>query len=53
MRAIALVLLTSLPLHAAAADITQATVTGGAVSGVAKDGIPIFNDVPFCRAAGR
>jgi para-nitrobenzyl esterase len=48
MRGIALlVLLTLLPVSAAHAQITQATVSGGAVSGVAQDGISIFKGIPF------
>src|SRR6187200_6709 len=52
MRAIALVLLTLLPVHAAHAQVTQAAikearVTGGAVSGVAGEGISIFKGIPF------
>ena len=47
MRGIALVLLAVLPVHAAHAQITQAKVTGGAVSGVAEDGIAIFKGIPF------
>src|SRR6478735_9188266 len=47
MRAIALVLLAILPAHAALAQITQAKVTGGEVSGVAEGGISIFKGIPF------
>ena len=58
MRGLALVLLTLLPIHAAhaqtpqgaskeTAHITQASVTGGAVSGVAEDGLSIFKGIPF------
>jgi para-nitrobenzyl esterase len=47
MRTIVLVLLALLPVHAAHAEITQAKITGGAVSGVASDGISIFKGIPF------
>ncbi|HTS54506.1 MAG TPA: carboxylesterase family protein, partial [Burkholderiales bacterium] len=47
MRSIALILLASLPLKAAIADITQVKVTGGTVSGTAENGISIFKGVPF------
>src|SRR3954465_15550173 len=57
MRGLALVLLTLLPVHAAHAQVTepatrqaaiqQVKVTGGAVSGVAADGISIFKGIPF------
>jgi para-nitrobenzyl esterase len=47
MRAIVLVLLAVLPAHAAFAQITQARVTGGEVSGVAENGISIFKGIPF------
>ena len=62
MRAVALVLLTLLPVHAAHAQTTQAAnkdvaakgvatreirVTGGAVSGVADNGLVIFKGIPF------
>lgn len=52
MRGIALVLLTLLPVHAAHAQtrqaaITEARVTGGAVSGVAQGGLSIFKGIPF------
>src|SRR5262245_16175762 len=46
MRAIALVLLAVLP-HAALAQITQAKVTGGDVSGVTEGNISIFRGIPF------
>jgi para-nitrobenzyl esterase len=47
MRAIALVLLAVLPAHAALAQVTQAKVTGGEVSGVAEGGISIFKGIAF------
>jgi para-nitrobenzyl esterase len=47
MRGIALVLLTLLPVHAAYAQVMQAKVTGGIVSGVAENGITIFKGIPF------
>jgi para-nitrobenzyl esterase len=47
MRSIVFVLLTLLPVHAAHAEITQARITGGAVSGVAGEGIAIFKGIPF------
>jgi len=52
MRGIALVLLTLLSVHAAYAQTTQAAikevrVTGGAVSGVAENGLSIFKGIPF------
>ena len=47
MRSIAFVLLTLLPVHVAHAEITQAKVTGGAISGVAQEGISIFKGIPF------
>jgi para-nitrobenzyl esterase len=52
MRALALVLLILLPVDAAHAQSTQAAikearVTGGAVSGVAENGIAIFKGIPF------
>ncbi len=47
MRGIALILLALLPVNAALADITQARVTGGAVSGVVAGGISIFKGIPF------
>jgi para-nitrobenzyl esterase len=43
----ALVLLTLIPVHAAHAQIAQAKVTGGAVSGTATDGIAIFTGIPL------
>ncbi|HXC60931.1 MAG TPA: carboxylesterase family protein [Steroidobacteraceae bacterium] len=46
MRAIALVLLAVLP-HAAMAQITQAKVTGGEVSGVTEGDLSIFKGIPF------
>src|SRR5882724_10838508 len=50
MRSIALILLALLPVDAALADITQAKVTGGAVSGTAENGIAIFKGIPFAAA---
>ncbi|HEY4214802.1 MAG TPA: carboxylesterase family protein [Steroidobacteraceae bacterium] len=47
MRSIALILLALLPVKAALADITQARVTGGAVSGSVENGISIFKGIPF------
>src|SRR4029079_18870820 len=47
MRGLSLVLLILLPVDAAHAQITQAKVTGGAVSGVAENGISIFKGIPF------
>lgn len=47
MRGIALILLAVLPVNAALADITEAKVTGGAVSGVVNDGISVFKGIPF------
>jgi para-nitrobenzyl esterase len=47
MRSIVFVLLTLLPVHAAHAEITQARITGGAVSGVAEEGMSIFKGIPF------
>ncbi|MEO8307348.1 MAG: carboxylesterase family protein [Pseudomonadota bacterium] len=47
MRAIALALLIVLPAHAALAQITQAKVTGGEVSGVVDGGISIFKGIAF------
>src|SRR6266498_548048 len=48
MRCIALVLLALLvPVHAANAQLTQAIVTGGAVSAVPGNGLTIFKGIPF------
>jgi para-nitrobenzyl esterase len=47
LRRIALILLAWLPVNAALADITQAKVTGGAVSGITDNGISIFKGIPF------
>ncbi len=47
MRSIALILLALLPVKAALADITQAKITGGTVSGTADEGISIFKGIPF------
>src|SRR5689334_9342430 len=47
MRRIALILLALLPVKAAFADITQAKVTGGAVSGTVENGISMFKGIPF------
>src|SRR6188768_2220342 len=47
MRGIALVLLAVLPFDAALAQVTVATVTGGAVSGVTEAGISVFKGIPF------
>src|SRR5262245_43126697 len=46
MRSIALILLALLPIEAAFADITEAKVTGGAVSGTTDRGITIFTGIP-------
>lgn len=50
MRGIALILLALLPVNAALADITQAKITGGAISGTAENGISIFKGIPFAAA---
>ena len=47
MRGIALVLLSLLPAHAALAQIIEAKVTGGVVSGVAEGSVSIFKGIPF------
>jgi para-nitrobenzyl esterase len=47
MRSIALAILAIFCVSAAHAEITAATVTGGAVSGTAQDGISIFKGIPF------
>jgi len=47
MRAIAVVLLAVLPVDAALAQITEARVTGGEVSGVTQGDISIFKGIPF------
>lgn len=47
MRAIAWVLLAVLPAHVALAQIEQARVTGGTVSGVVEDGISVFKGIAF------
>jgi para-nitrobenzyl esterase len=47
MRSIALILLALLPVKAALADITQAKITGGTISGTADNGISIFKGIPF------
>jgi len=47
MRGFALTLLALLPAHAVHAQVTQAKVTGGEVSGVAEGGIGIFKGIPF------
>jgi para-nitrobenzyl esterase len=47
MRSIALILLAALPVHAALADITEAQVTGGTISGVVENGISMFKGIPF------
>jgi para-nitrobenzyl esterase len=47
MRTIALILLALLPVNVALADITQAKVTGGTISGTAENGISIFKGIPF------
>ena len=50
VRSIALILLALLPISAALAGITDAKVTGGAVSGTAENGIAIFKGIPFAAA---
>jgi para-nitrobenzyl esterase len=47
MRTILFLLVTLLPVHIAHAEITQARVTGGTVSGVTGDGLSIFKGIPF------
>jgi len=47
MRSMALALLILLPARAAHAEITEAKVTGGVVSGVAENGISVFKGIPF------
>src|SRR6478735_5605340 len=47
MRSMALALLILLPAHVAHAEITEAKVTGGVVSGVAENGISVFKGIPF------
>lgn len=47
MRTIVLILLALLPATAALADITDAKVTGGAISGTAENGISIFKGIPL------
>jgi para-nitrobenzyl esterase len=48
MRSIALILLAALlPIKAALADITEAKVTGGTISGTAENGISMFKGIPF------
>jgi para-nitrobenzyl esterase len=47
MRTIALAMLAALPVNAAIAEISQAKVTGGTVSGVVENGQSIFKGIPF------
>ena len=47
MRVIALLLLAVLPAHASLAQISQARVTGGEVSGVVAGDLSIFKGIPF------
>jgi para-nitrobenzyl esterase len=47
MRSVVLALLMSLSAHAAYAEITEARVTGGVVSGVVENGISVFKGIPF------
>jgi para-nitrobenzyl esterase len=47
MRILVLVLLAVLPAHAALAQVTQARVTGGVVSGVAEGDLSIFKGIAF------
>ena len=47
MRGIALALLVVLSVHTAHAEIVEAKVTGGRVSGVAVDGVTVFKGIPF------
>ena len=47
MRSLAFILLALLPIHAALADIPQAKVTGGTVSGTSENGLSIFKGIPF------
>src|SRR5512144_2702382 len=47
MRSIVLALLILIPTRAAHAEVTEAKVTGGVVSGVVEDGIAVFKGIPF------
>ena len=47
MRAMAVLLLALLPAHSTLADILQARVTGGEVSGVTAEGISVFKGIAF------
>ena len=47
MRSIALAFLILVPAHAAHAEITEAKVTGGVVSGVIENSITVFKGIPF------
>ncbi len=47
MRGLPLILLALLPIKAALADINEAIVTGGTVSGTAENGISMFKGIPF------
>ena len=47
MRSIALALLILIPTRAAHAEVTEAKVTGGVVSGVIENGIAVFKGIPF------
>lgn len=47
MRSLVLGLMALLPINAALAEINQAKVTGGTVSGTAEGGISIFKGIPF------
>ena len=47
MRSIALAFLILVTAHTAHAEITEAKVTGGVVSGVMENGIAVFKGIPF------
>jgi len=47
MRRLSMLLLALLPFNATFAEITQANVTGGAISGTAENGIALFKGIPF------